>query len=59
MNEAWHVYPVNDKLPHNTDSDACICNPTIEVQKNKNRVITHNSWDGRELKEKDSKRKAH
>lgn len=57
MIQSWHVYPVNDRLPHNTENNACMCNPTIEVQPNGNKVVTHNSWDGREYKEKDSTKK--
>jgi len=44
-----HIYPVNDKLPHCTKGLKCICHPKI-----KEGLIVHNSFDGREYKEKDN-----
>lgn len=48
--EEWddlHVVPVEDLLPHNTDSHECACDPEIEVHGGK-LIIIHNSFDGRE-----------
>lgn len=47
----YHVYPVNDKLPHETNRSGCICHPKIEIQPNGNKLVIHNSFDCRELKE--------
>ena len=44
-----HIYPVNDKLPHYIKGLKCICHPKI-----KEGLIVHNSFDGREYKEKDN-----
>jgi len=46
-----HVLPINDKKPH-IESIACKCRPVIEVNKHGECVVVHNSWDGREHKEK-------
>ncbi len=46
-----HVYPVNDILEHNTKGTACICHPKINGN-----VVIHNSFDGREYREKGSKK---
>lgn len=49
MDEAIHVIPVDDLKPHNTCSDYCKCCPRVEQQPNGNRLIIHNSYDGREF----------
>lgn len=54
-NNVWHVYPVNDLKEHDTESPACHCNPTVELQDNGGLVVIHNSYDGRELKERNEK----
>lgn len=54
MSENWHVTPTNDLRKH-LDSQACWCNPKIEVQPNGNKVIVHNSLDGREKRERGEK----
>ncbi len=45
-----HSYPVNDRMPHNTDSPDCKCNPRIIHVKN-GMIVAHNSFDGREFRE--------
>lgn len=45
-----HVYPLDDLIPHNTESRDCSCSPRIEESK-KGTVVVHNSFDGRELQE--------
>lgn len=55
MSENWHVEPVNDLIKHNIDSAMCWCNPKIWIAENGNKVITHNSMDGREKKEEGKK----
>ena len=46
-----HVLPINDLIDH-TDSEYCICGPTIEPIQNDDGtidwIITHHSLDGRE-----------
>lgn len=50
-----HVYPINDLIEHNTDSDDCICGPRIDVVKRKDGscayIVVHHSLDGREKNE--------
>lgn len=52
-----HVYPVNDLIQHNTDSDECLCGPTVEAVMADDGscgwMVTHNSLDGREFRELD------
>ena len=51
-----HVLPINDLIDH-TDSEDCICGPTIEsIQHDDGTtdwIITHHSLDGRENHEND------
>lgn len=47
-----HVYPLSDKLEHNTESNLCLCNPRTEPQPDGTYLIIHNSFDGREYQEK-------
>ena len=47
----YHVYPIKDLRSHNTESEYCDCRPRIEIQENGDRLIVHNSWDGREINE--------
>ena len=42
-----HIYPLNDVYEHDTESEFCKCNPKIE-----DKLIIHNSFDGREYVEK-------
>ena len=50
-----HVFPVNDIIEHNTDTDDCVCGPTTEPVINDDGscgwVIVHHSLDGREANE--------
>ena len=48
--DVYHVIPINDIEEH-SEKDGCKCKPTIEVMKNGNVVIVHNSFDGREAVE--------
>ena len=52
-----HVYPVNDLILHNTDSDECLCGPTVEAVKADDGsygwTVVHHSMDGREFDEPD------
>jgi hypothetical protein len=45
-----HTYPLNDLKEHNTDSEDCWCNPTVEQEEN-GKLIIHNSLDRRECYE--------
>ena len=50
-----HVFPVNDIIEHNTDTDDCVCGPTAEPvivdDGSCGWVIVHHSLDGREANE--------
>lgn len=50
-----HVYPVNDLVEHDTDSDACVCGPTPEAVPRDDGsmgwLMVHHSLDGREARE--------
>lgn len=47
---AWqHIYPVNDIVPHDTESKECVCGPEIDWN---NQLVVHHSLDGREKREK-------
>ena len=50
-----HVFPVNDIIEHNTDTDDCVCGPTAEPVIDDDGscgwVIVHHSLDGREANE--------
>ena len=48
----WHVYPVNDLEPHDLKGFDCKCGVKIEIQPNGGVVVTHNSFDKREVLEK-------
>jgi len=43
-----HVYPINDKKKHNTESLICDCKPEIDWE---NQIVIHNAWDMREAQE--------
>lgn len=30
MSETFHVYPVNDLIEHDTETEYCLCGPAIE-----------------------------
>lgn len=46
-----NVVPVNDLKPH-IDGPDCTCCPRVTCYENGNRVIVHNSYDGREITER-------
>lgn len=54
---AVHVYPNNDVLEHDTDTDECLCGPTVESvpagEGSFGWLVTHHSMDGREFDEPD------
>lgn len=50
IREIIHVLPIDDSNYHIEDFK-CHCNPKIEELENGNCIVTHNSFDGRELKE--------
>jgi hypothetical protein len=45
------VLPLNDIMPHDEESTVCPCGPRVEFI-NGEMLITHNSFDGRELAER-------
>lgn len=48
---AIHVYSVGDTIEHDTETDACICGPSLEHVATDNGdgwIYTHHSLDGRE-----------
>lgn len=54
MGQTFHVYPVNDLIEHDTDSEDCVCGPTHELVPSDDGngwIILHHSLDGREAKE--------
>lgn len=51
MGQTVHVAPVHDLHPHDTDSGLCDCHPSVEITDNGGRVVLHNAWDKRELRE--------
>lgn len=45
-----HVIPINDNMGHNTNDPSCFCNPNLEFVSETGRwIVTHNSFDGREI----------
>lgn len=55
VSDTWHVYPVNDHIEHDTDTDDCVCIPDQRAVKRADGSIgwiaVHHSPDGRELSE--------
>lgn len=50
----YHVYPNRDLIDHDTETDDCVCGPSIEHVNTRGRdgwIITHHSLDGREKHE--------
>jgi len=60
VSDTVHVYPDNDLVEHDTDTNEadCMCGPTTRPIKRKDGsvgwVITHSSLDGREAREQES-----
>ena len=48
-----HILPIKDQHPHTEEGYRCLCNPKLRVE-NEHLIIIHNSWDGRELKERNA-----
>lgn len=50
-----HVYPTGDLVAHDTETDDCICGPTMEAVPNEDGsygwLSVHHSLDGRECNE--------
>lgn len=46
----WHILPINDIKEHD-ELSTCHCKPISEILENGDIMITHNSFDGRELME--------
>ena len=54
MIEDMHVYPVNDLIEHDTESEDCICGPRtdfVQTDHGDGYIILHHSLDGREINE--------
>lgn len=51
-----HCLPVNDLIEHEEIGDECVCGPVVEPVPRPDGsygwLISHNSLDGREIKEK-------
>ena len=45
------VLPMNDLMPHDEFETTCPCEPSLEII-NGEMLLTHNSFDGRELSER-------
>ena len=45
------VLPLNDLMPHDEFETTCPCEPSLEII-NGEMLLTHNSFDGRELSER-------
>lgn len=46
----YHIIPINDLKEHE-DNSTCHCHPEVHLENN-DIFIVHNSYDGREIKEK-------
>lgn len=49
--EYYHVYPVDDLRPHETEGDPCRCHPVYQYIGSGQVMVIHNAFDGRDLKE--------
>lgn len=51
-----HVYPVDDLIAHDTDTDRCVCGPTVyPVERDDGSMgwmLVHHSLDAREERER-------
>lgn len=45
--DIYHVYPLNDLHPHQTDGFTCWCQPVVKGESG-GHVVIHNALDGRE-----------
>lgn len=48
----FHITPINDLEPHDEEGMMCKCEPKASFNDQGHMIITHNSFDGRELLEK-------
>lgn len=48
-----HLIPVNDLVIHE-ENTTCDCQPKVEFLESGDMMVTHNSYDGRELLEIDN-----
>ena len=48
--DAWHVYPADDWIEHETSGDGCVCIPDVKLHDG-SWILVHHSLDGRELTE--------
>lgn len=46
-----HITPINDTREHVEEGQECDCAPTVMLLPDGNIMVTHNSFDGRELSE--------
>jgi hypothetical protein len=46
-----HVYPVDDLIEHDRESDECICGPDFEWIEG-TKLVVHQALDGREFAER-------
>jgi hypothetical protein len=44
----WHILPINDLKEH-SERSSCECNPKVRQLENGDLLVSHNSYDGREL----------
>ena len=55
MGQVVHVYPSSDLVEHDTDTDDCVCIPTVEAvpcdDGSFGWLHVHHSLDGREARE--------
>lgn len=56
MAQVLHVVPVHDLHEHDTDGDTnCVCRPATDLIDG-GRLVTHNAFDKRELRERKATR---
>jgi hypothetical protein len=53
VSSAIHVYPVDDLIDHDTESQECVCGSTNRPEKRDDGsvgwIVVHHSLDGREM----------
>jgi hypothetical protein len=46
--DTYHVYPLNDILEHDVETDDCACLPHRTMNNDQSAwLLIHNAWDGR------------
>lgn len=57
MSATVHVFPLEDLIEHDTESDECLCGPSLEAVQREDGstgwMLTHHALDGREFAEHD------